>query len=100
MPWFNIGSVDSFERNLTTAQLEKNYDSSEFIPVIYKSEIEASTIIGSLPTLLFVAGIIFMMRRSMGMFGQKGSKGSGLFGGVMQSPAKFINPSEIGVRFK
>lgn len=41
-----------------------------------------------------------MMRRSADMMGGgRGKKGGGLFGGVMQSTAKFINPSEIGVKF-
>jgi len=42
-----------------------------------------------------------MMRRSSEMMGGRGGrKGGGLFGGVMQSTAKLINPNEIGVRFK
>jgi AFG3 family protein len=41
-----------------------------------------------------------MMRRSAQMMGgSRGGKGGGLFGGVMQSTAKLINPSEIGVKF-
>ena len=38
--WFNIGSVEAFERNLENAQLEANVEPSEFIPVVYKSETE------------------------------------------------------------
>ena len=40
MMWFNIGSVEAFERNLENAQLEMNIEPSNFIPVVYKSEIE------------------------------------------------------------
>lgn len=99
--WFNIGSVDSFERNLENAQADLNVEPVNYLPVIYKSEIEASSLTGLLPTLLIIGFLIFMMRRSADMMGggRGGRKGGGLFGGVMQSTAKFINPSEIGVKF-
>ncbi|CRL00090.1 CLUMA_CG013372, isoform A [Clunio marinus] len=98
--WFNIGSVDSFERNLENAQTELNIEAVNFIPVIYKTEIEASSLSGLLPTLLIIGFLIYMMRRSADMMGGRGGrKGGGLFGGVMQSTAKLINPNEIGVRF-
>lgn len=99
--WFNIGSVDSFERNLENAQTDLNIEPVNFIPVIYKTEIEASSLSGLLPTLLIIGFLIYMMRRSADMMGggRSGRKGGGLFGGVMQSTAKLINPNEIGVRF-
>lgn len=73
-----------------------------YIPVIYKAEIEASSLTGLLPTLLVIGFLIYMMRRSADMMGggRGGRKGGGLFGGVMQSTAKLINSNEIGVRFK
>ncbi|KAK4877435.1 hypothetical protein RN001_009941 [Aquatica leii] len=99
--WFNIGSVDSFERNLENAQLEMNVEPPNFIPVVYKTELEASSLSGILPTLLIIGFLIFMMRRSAEMMGgRKGRKGGGLFGGVMESTAKLINSNEIGVGFK
>ncbi|XP_046391003.1 AFG3-like protein 2 isoform X2 [Ischnura elegans] len=99
--WFNIGSVDSFERNLENAQIEMNLEPANFIPVIYKNEIEASNITGILPTLLIIGFLIYMMRRSAEMMGARGGrKGGGIFGGVMESTAKLINSSDIGVRFK
>lgn len=97
--WFNIGSVDSFERNLENAQTEMGIESVNFVPVIYKAELEASSLSGLLPTLLIIGFFLWMMRRSAQMMGGKGGKGGGLFGGVMQSTAKLINPSEIGVKF-
>jgi len=99
--WFNIGSVDSFERNLETAQMEMNIEPPNYVAVIYKSELEASSVTGILPTLLIIGFLIFMMRRSAEMMGGgKGRKGGGLFGGVMDSTAKLINSNEINVRFK
>ncbi|XP_015122143.1 AFG3-like protein 2 [Diachasma alloeum] len=98
--WFNIGSADTFERNLENAQLELNIEPQNHLPVIYKSEVEAGTIVSYLPTLLIVALLISAMRRSASFMGGKGGKGGGLFGGVMESTAKLINSNQIGVRFK
>ncbi|XP_013116732.1 AFG3-like protein 2 [Stomoxys calcitrans] len=98
--WFNIGSVDSFERNLENAQIEQGVEPVNFVPVIYRTEVEASSLTGLLPTLLIIGFLVYMMRRSADMMGGKGRKGGGLFGGVMQSTAKLINSSDIGVRFK
>lgn len=99
--WFNIGSVDSFERNLENAQTEQGVEPVNYVPVIYRTEVEGSSLTGLLPTLLIIGFLVYMMRRSADMMGGgKGRKGGGLFGGVMQSTAKVINSSEIGVRFK
>lgn len=99
--WFNIGSVDSFERNLENAQVEMNVEPPNFVPVIYKTELEASNLSGILPTLIVIGFLLYMMRRSAEMMGgRKGRKGGGLFGSVMESTAKLINSNEIGVRFR
>ncbi len=41
-PFFLIGSVDAFERNLTMAQADKDKESDnrEDVPVFYKDEVE------------------------------------------------------------
>uniref|UniRef100_A0A6B2E7M1 Putative atp-dependent metalloprotease ftsh n=1 Tax=Phlebotomus kandelakii TaxID=1109342 RepID=A0A6B2E7M1_9DIPT len=99
--WFNIGSVDSFERNLEHAQDDLGVEPVNYVPVIYRSEIEAASLTGLLPTLLIIGFLLFMMRRSAQMMGGPGGrKGGGLFGGVMQSTAKLINSNEIGVGFR
>ncbi|XP_055610236.1 AFG3-like protein 2 isoform X2 [Uranotaenia lowii] len=99
--WFNIGSVDSFERNLENAQADMNIEPVNFVPVIYRTEIEAASLTGLLPTLLIIGFLVYMMRRSSEMMGGRGGrKGGGLFGGVMQSTAKLINANEITVGFK
>uniref|UniRef100_A0A2A4JLH3 AAA+ ATPase domain-containing protein n=1 Tax=Heliothis virescens TaxID=7102 RepID=A0A2A4JLH3_HELVI len=98
--WFAIGSVDSFERNLENAQIEMSVDPPNFLPVIYKTEVEASSLTGMLPTILIIGFLIYMMRRSADMMGRGGRRGGGLFGGVMESTAKLINPTDIGVKFQ
>merc|ERR1719347_286553 len=102
--WFSIGSVDTFERNLENAQSELGIDASRGIPVIYKSEIEVGNVVSFLPTLLLIGFLVWSFRRAgsmmSGMGGRNRGAGGGLFGGMMQSTAKVINPSEINVAFK
>lgn len=86
---------------MENAQADLNIESINYVPVIYKTEIEAASLTGLLPTLLIIGFLIYMMRRSADMMGGgRGRKGGGLFGGVMQSTAKLTNPSEIGVKFR
>uniref|UniRef100_T1IJ28 AAA+ ATPase domain-containing protein n=1 Tax=Strigamia maritima TaxID=126957 RepID=T1IJ28_STRMM len=95
--WFNIGSVDSFERNLENVQLEMNIEPPNFIPVIYKTEMDG--LIGFLPTILLFGFLFWMMRRSSGLMGGPGRRGGGIFG-MGESTAKLINSSDIGVKFR
>lgn len=98
--WFNIGSVDTFERNLENIQLEMNIEPSNNVPVVYKTQFEISSLLGFIPTLLIVGFMIWSMRKAGGMMaGGMGKKGGGLFG-MGSSTAKVINPSEISVKFR
>ena len=40
-PYVNVGSVDSFGRNLESVQRSMNRDPGMFIPVLYKNEFDA-----------------------------------------------------------
>ncbi|XP_040583448.1 mitochondrial inner membrane m-AAA protease component AFG3L2 [Lepeophtheirus salmonis] len=116
VPWFAIGSVDTFERNLESVQLEVGVDHSNFIPIVYRSQFEVSSLYGMIPYAFFFGMMYFMFRRSMGNMpgmGGLGSSGSrsrptkgrgggpmGMFGGMNQSTAKLVDASEVGVAFK
>lgn len=97
--WFNIGSVDSFERNLENIQLDMDIEQNKHIPVIYRTEMEMSNVMAFLPTILTVGLVLFMLQKSKSALGF-GGKGGGLFGGVTSSTAKMIDPDLIGVQFK
>jgi AFG3 family protein len=100
--WFNIGSVEAFERNLENAQLEMNIEPTNFIPIVYKSETELAELAGSaLNIILPLAFLVWMIRRTSGMMGgggKSGGKSGGLFG-FGQTTAKVMK-DDIGVRFK
>ncbi|KAK6629065.1 AFG3-like protein 2 [Polyplax serrata] len=98
--WFYIGSVDSFERNLESTQQSLEMAPSDYVPVLYKTGLDSSMIINSLPTIMVLLFILFTLKRSADMLGRRGRKKGGLFGSMMESTAKLINSNEIGVRFK
>ena len=103
--WFSIGSVETFERNLESAQTDLGMDAARWVPVLYKSQMEMSNFMSALPTLLILGFLFWSMRRASGMMGgmgggRGGRGGGGMFGGMTQSTAKVINPSDINVAFK
>ncbi|KAK3920457.1 AFG3-like protein 2 [Frankliniella fusca] len=95
--FFNIGSVDSFERSLENAQLELNLDPQHYVPVVYTTELEMSKLVQALPTLLMIAFFIIIYRKSVGFMGK--ARG-GLFNNMTNSKAKVVNSKDIDVRFK
>ncbi|KAG8437554.1 hypothetical protein GDO86_008314 [Hymenochirus boettgeri] len=95
--WFNIGSVDSFERNLENAQEELGIEQAQRVSVIYSSESDGSFIMSLIPTLLLVGFLLFSLRRgSMGP--GRGGRGGGLFG-VGETTAKMLK-GNMDVKFK
>ena len=128
VPYFSIGSVDTFERNLENAQMEIGLDSANSVPVFYKQEIEMSNVVSALPTLLLVAFLFWSFRRASGAMGGmsrgkilsliwfkdycpkfdilggggRPGGGGGMFGmgNVANTTAKLVNANEINVAFK
>jgi AFG3 family protein len=77
--FFNIGSVDSFERKMEEAQDILGIDPRNYIPVVYTSEMSFQQELMRLaPTLLLIAGGIWFTRRQMG--GMGGGAGGGMGG--------------------
>jgi AFG3 family protein len=79
---FNIGSVDSFERNLEQAQRELGIDPANHIPVTYSSEPAwfQNLVLNMLPTLLLIGAFVFFGRRLSG-----GASGRGVSGSLLVS---------------
>ncbi|XP_015923521.1 mitochondrial inner membrane m-AAA protease component AFG3L2 [Parasteatoda tepidariorum] len=98
--WFNIGSVDTFERNLENVQLEMNIEPANFVPVVYKTEMDGSGLVSYLPMIILVGFIVWNMKKTAGMMGGGGSRRMGGLFGMGETTAKLINPSEIGVKFR
>ena len=95
--FFNIGSVDSFERNLENVQIEMNIDPQNYVPVVYTTELEFAKVASVIPTLLMIGFFYLIYRKSVGLM--SGGRG-GLFNNMTSSKAKVVNPKDIGVQFK
>lgn len=96
--WFNIGSVDTFERNLETAQQELGIEGEKRLPVVYSSESDGSFLLSMLPTVLILGFLLFMLRRGAAGGGRPGRGMGGLFS-VSETTAKVLR-DEIDVKFK
>ena len=61
---FNIGSVDSFERNLEQAQRELGIDPASQLPVTYVAEADwLRELLKLSPTLLILGALLYFSRR-------------------------------------
>ncbi|XP_032645468.1 mitochondrial inner membrane m-AAA protease component AFG3L2 isoform X3 [Chelonoidis abingdonii] len=96
--WFNIGSVDTFERNLETAQLEFGIEGENRLPVVYSAESDGSFLLSMLPTVLIVGFLLYTLRRGPAGMGRTGRGMGGLFS-VGETTAKVLK-DEIDVKFK
>ncbi|XP_029288803.1 LOW QUALITY PROTEIN: AFG3-like protein 1 [Cottoperca gobio] len=95
--WFNIGSVDLFERNLEAAHTELGLELSSRPGVIYSSEWDGSFLLSMIPHMLLIIVMLYLMRRGIMGGGAGGGKG-GLFS-MSQSTAKMMKDN-IEVKFK
>lgn len=75
--FFNIGSVESFERKLEDAQKAMGMEPREFLDVTYTNEWSwQQEFLRLAPTLLLIAGYVYFTRRQLG-----GGIGPGVGGG-------------------
>ncbi|KAJ8343394.1 hypothetical protein SKAU_G00307230 [Synaphobranchus kaupii] len=95
--WFNIGSVDTFERNLEAAQQEMGMEPHHRVAVVYSTESDGSFMMSMIPTLLLIGFLLFTLRRGP-MAGGGGGRGGGLFS-MSESTAKMMKDN-ISVKFK
>ncbi|XP_043083265.1 AFG3-like protein 2 [Puntigrus tetrazona] len=95
--WFNIGSVDTFERNLEAAHYELGLEASNRAAVVYMSESDGSFLMSFIPTLLLIGFLLFTLRRGPMGGGMGGGRG-GPFS-MSESTAKMMKDN-IEVKFK
>ncbi|KAL7136438.1 hypothetical protein ABFS83_10G031000 [Erythranthe nasuta] len=100
--YFNIGSVDSFEEKLDEAQEALGIDSHNYVPVTYVSDMNwFQEFMKFGPTLLLLAFIVFMAKRSgLGIGGAGGKGGRGIFNIGKAQITKLDKNSKDKVFFK
>lgn len=96
--WFNIGSVESFEHNLETAQRELCIDPTHKVPVFYSSESDGTLFLSLFPALLLVGFLLYTTRQGQMAGGRVGRGRPNPFS-MSESKAKIITDN-INVRFK
>lgn len=93
--YFNIGSVESFEKSLAAVQDELKIADELRVPVIYVNEgSTAKLLINFLPTLLFLGAIYYMTKKA-----NIGGMGGPLSFGK-STAKKFNQETDVKVRFK
>jgi len=98
--FFNIGSIDSFERKLELAQRELGISSRSFVPVQYVNETNWLSEISKLAPTFLIIGAWILMMRSMGGPGGAGGGMSNIFK-VGKSPAQMLGKDKnVGFTFK
>lgn len=103
--YFNIGSVDAFERAMEESQRNLGIAPSDWVPITYTSEMIWSQEVWRLaPTLLLIAGYVWFTRRQfgglMGGGGGGGPGGRGLFNVGKAQVAVFDKAAKDKITFK
>ncbi|XP_020841222.1 mitochondrial inner membrane m-AAA protease component AFG3L2 isoform X2 [Phascolarctos cinereus] len=96
--WFNIGSVDTFERNLETLQQELGIEGENRLPVVYITESDGSFLLSMFPTVLIIGFLLYTLRRGPAGMGRTGRGMGGLFS-VGETTAKVLK-DEMDIKFK
>lgn len=96
--WFNIGSVDTFERNLDSVQTDLNIESENRVPVVYSTESDGTLLLSMLPTVLII-GFLFLYMLRRGPVGGRPGRGVGGLFSVSETTAKVLK-DHIDVKFK
>ncbi|KAI0224965.1 AAA ATPase afg3, partial [Massospora cicadina] len=92
---FNIGSVEAFERQMEQAQKRLGIPPEEYVPVVYRDEVSAlSMLLNFGPTLLIIGSFLWMSRKA-------GSMGKSGFLGLGKSKAKlFTQENAVTIKFR
>jgi len=97
--YFNIGTVETFERKLEEAQRNLGIAPRDFIPVMYVNETSwTSELLRFLPTVLLIAAMGFMLRGAASSL-SSGGGGAGNIFKIGKSTAKRANKETITTTF-
>ncbi|KAJ8268004.1 hypothetical protein COCON_G00131760 [Conger conger] len=89
--WFNIVSVQTFERNLEMAQVEMGIEGEHKLSVVYANRMDGSFLVQLVPSLVLATFVMTSLRRV--------ARGIGGLFSMRNTTAKVLR-DEIGVKFK
>ncbi|CAI5756778.1 unnamed protein product [Candida verbasci] len=94
--YFNIGSVETFERNLREAQDKYSIAPQLRVPVTYVNRTSWGKVIMSfLPTIFILGGIYWMTKKAASSMGGMGPMGFG-----KSTAKKFNQETDVKIKFK
>lgn len=94
--YFNIGLVETFERQLREAQDQRDVADALRVPVLFVSEGNTTKMLATfLPTVLFLGAIFYMTKKAGAMGGMGGPMGFG-----KSTAKKFNQETDVTIRFK
>eukprot|EP00892_Ulva_mutabilis_P001410 jgi/Ulvmu1/1126/UM106_0043.1 len=101
---FQVGSVDTFERQLESAQASLGWAPQDFVPVVYRDPDISLTdeFLKFLPTLLVIGALIWTSRSTMRSIGANmggGGRGRNIFN-VGKAQVTFIDKNDIKTTFR
>jgi AFG3 family protein len=97
--YFNIGTVETFERKLEEAQRNLGIAPRDFIPVMYVNETSwTSELLRFLPTVLLIAAMGFMIRGAASSLSSSGGGPGNIFK-IGKSTAKRAKPENMTTTF-
>mmetsp|Transcript_25949 Transcript_25949/g.46109 ORF Transcript_25949/g.46109 Transcript_25949/m.46109 type:complete len:865 (-) Transcript_25949:313-2907(-) len=100
--YFNIGSIEAFERRMEEIQREMGIEPRDFVPIQYSNEANIGTeIMKSLPSIILI-GLLFAYMRNMSAMGGGGGGAGGrnIFSIGKANPTVVSSPGKIKTRFK
>ncbi|CAH8871165.1 unnamed protein product [Trichobilharzia szidati] len=96
--WFEIGSVDSFERSLRDMEAHMGVDPLHRTFITYSTRLKLSDVLYGLFYVSLFLMAAYSLRPTSGGVVRKSGIGSGLFN-FSQTPVRLIEKDKIGVRF-
>mmetsp|Transcript_32918 Transcript_32918/g.45914 ORF Transcript_32918/g.45914 Transcript_32918/m.45914 type:complete len:880 (-) Transcript_32918:222-2861(-) len=101
--YFNIGSIEAFERRMEEIQRDMGIEPRDFVPIQYVAETNiGSELLRTLPSLIMI-GLLFAYFRNMSSMGGSGGAAGGgrnIFSIGKANPTVVSSPGKIKTRFK
>lgn len=97
--FFNIGSIENFERKLNKAQDDLNIQTDFRIPVLYIQQGNwTKTVLQILPTIVMITGLIWLTKKSATAASSVGK--NGIFGLSRSKARQFNIETDVKIKFK
>jgi len=99
--YFNIGSIEAFERRMEDIQKDMGIEPRDYVPIQYMTESNIGMeLFRTLPTIALIAFLIWMSRSVSSSVGGGTGGGRNIFSIGRANPTVVTSPGKIKTRFK